>query len=158
MVTYKRDLASGVGLLIFSVLLFLATFTIKKLFIVSRIGAAFVPQLAAVILAGLSIMLIAQSLHRKNLAETDDNPTEKVIINRSVWLSIGLLVIYGALLGPLGFILSTIGYLFCQIFILFGNRKKPLVKILLTSVLASIIVYLIFVYAFELMLPAGLLG
>ena len=66
--TYKKDLASGIGLLVFSVLLFLGTFTIKKLFIVSRIGAAFVPQLAAFILAGLSILLILQALGSKETA------------------------------------------------------------------------------------------
>ncbi len=156
--TYKRDLASGIGLLIFSLLLYLATFTIKKLFIVSRIGAAFVPQLAAVILAGLSILLIIQSIHSKSPVQPETAGEEKQKINKSVWLSIVLLIVYGAVLAPLGFIIATTGYLFFQIFILFGNRKKPYVKIILTSVIASIVIYLIFVYAFELMLPAGLLG
>ncbi len=156
--TYKKDLASGIGLLVFSVLLFLGTFTIKKLFIVSRIGAAFVPQLAAFILAGLSILLILQALGRKKLQETEESSEEAVKINRSVWLSIGLLIIYGAVLGFFGFILATAGYLFCQIYILFGNRGKSLVKIILTSAISSVVIYLIFVYVFELMLPAGLLG
>jgi hypothetical protein len=51
----KRDLIVGAVFLVFSVAVFIATFSIRRL-VVARIGSAFVPQLAAVLLGGLSIL------------------------------------------------------------------------------------------------------
>lgn len=146
-----------------AVLIYIASFSIKKLFI-SRIGAAFVPQLAAIILLTLSVLLIIQTLLKK------EDPAEESTVRRepmtkerkqvrfSVLSTIGLLIVYAAVLQYLGFILSTILYLFTQMIVLAGDKKRNYVTLVIISVVASTGIYALFVYGLELMLPAGILG
>jgi putative tricarboxylic transport membrane protein len=76
----------------------------------------------------------------------------------SVWSTIGLLIVYAVVLQYLGFILSTMLYLFVQMIVLAGERKTKYVTLVLISVVASTGIYALFVYGLELMLPAGILG
>lgn len=166
MTTKQREAVTGSGFLAFSILVYIASFGIKKL-VVSRIGAAFVPQLAASLLAGLSVLMIIQALLRKPVASADPvadaeseqaTPAEKKSARVSVWATIGLLVVYGVALEKVGFLVTTALYLFFQFWVLGLGKKKNYVLLAIISVLTAIAVYALFVYAFDLMLPAGILG
>jgi putative tricarboxylic transport membrane protein len=160
----KRDLIVGAVFLVFSAAVFIATFSIRRL-VVARIGSAFVPQLAAVLLGGLSILLIVQSLLALRSASGKSGPEQtaeqdKAEIKRrnfSVAATLFLLLVYLVLLQPVGFLLTTSIYLFAQFIVL--SRKKP--NYPLYAVLAagsSVIIYYLFVKVFILFLPAGILG
>ncbi len=159
MTVKQREVASGVGFLALAGIVYVASFSIKKL-VISRIGAAFVPQLAAYLLAGLSIVLIIQALLLKAVPEADKSheTSSRRETRFALWSTIVLLTIYGAVLAPVGFLIATTLYLFIQFIVLAGNKKKNFVLLGLLSVATSVAIYTLFVYGFDLMLPAGILG
>jgi putative tricarboxylic transport membrane protein len=84
---------------------------------------------------------------------------EKVISVRLL-LSLIYLAAYTALYQPLGFILSSSGFLVAESFLLTnrGERKKWAVFIVLFSVGASVLIYFVFTKYLTLILPSGILG
>jgi putative tricarboxylic transport membrane protein len=151
----KKDLIIGAAFFAISVGVFVSSFSIRKL-VVSKVGSAFVPQLMAILLAGLSILLIVQALTAKVEPAPEKKPASGGR-NHSVWLTFVLIFLYLALLEPLGFLLSTAVYLFFQFIVL--SRKKPNLPLYgLLSISTSAIVYYLFVKVFILFLPAGILG
>jgi len=158
--TRKRDLFIGIGFLLLSIGVWIASFSIKRL-VVSRIGSAFVPQLAASLLGILSIILIVQSVAAKSKAVPEASQKEKPEVSaesrKRVLLTFLLILLYLALLEPVGFLITTAFYLFFQFLVL--SRKKPNLPLYgLIAVSTSIIVYYLFVKVFILFLPAGILG
>jgi putative tricarboxylic transport membrane protein len=160
----KRDLIIGAAFLAFSVAVFIASFGIRRLVVV-RIGSAFVPQLAAILLGALSILLIVQTLLSLRTVSEAEVPAKKEEQDRaeikrrnfSVSATLVLILVYLVLLQPVGFLLTTAVYLFAQFIVL--SRKKP--NYPLYAVLAigtSVIIYYLFVKVFILFLPAGILG
>lgn len=91
----------------------------------------FLPQIVAVGLIVMSVILTADSL-RKDRDET-------VTINWFGILIVALWVLYAFLCSWLGFILSSILVLFATLF-LFGAKNKR--AVLLTSILAPVLLYL----------------
>lgn len=91
----------------------------------------FLPQIVAIGLIVISVILTADSL-RKDRDET-------VTINWFGILIVALWVLYAFLCSWLGFILSSILVLFATLF-LFGAKNKR--AVLLTSILAPVLLYL----------------
>lgn len=78
---------------------------------------------------------------------------------KTVLLTLGLILGYIALLGPVGFPLMTVVYLYLQFLLLTPVRQKANhLAYLLIAVICSAAIYLLFREAFDLMLPAGLLN
>lgn len=71
-------------------------------------------------------------------------------------LTLLLIAIYISLMKPLGFILSTIIYLFAQIMLIAPKDKKKPVFIAILSIVFSIVIYAIFTKGFYVILPAGI--
>ena len=78
---------------------------------------------------------------------------------KKVILSFIYLIVYAAMLKPLGFVISSICYLFFQINIMTEkpDKKQEIVFIVL-AVCVPVIVNLIFVNVFSMALPQGILG
>lgn len=86
-------------------------------------------------------------------------PAREVIEPRTVVLTLGLMLGYVVLLGPVGFPIMTVVYLYLQFLVLTPVRHKPNhLSYLLISVISSAAIFLLFREAFDLMLPAGLLN
>ncbi len=70
-----------------------------------------------------------------------------------------VLTIYVALMDSIGFVPMTIIYLFCQILVLTPkhNWKKTYVPALIIGVVAAIVLYYIFRYHLNVLLPQGIL-
>lgn len=158
----KRDLYLGIGFLLFSVGVWIASLSIKHL-VVARIGSAFVPQLAASLLGLLSIILIIQSvLHAPEGPSKVETFTEQEAEAASkrkkrVRLTFVLILVYLILLEPVGFLITSSLYLFFQFWVL--SRRKPNLPLFgIIAVSGSIIIYYLFVKVFALFLPAGILG
>jgi len=158
----KRDLYLGIGFLLFSIGVWIASLSIKHL-VVARISSSFVPQLAAIILAILSIILILQSVfgapkssaETEPAAEQEDQSVSKR--KRRVQLTFLLILFYLLFLEPVGFLITTALYLFFQFWVL-SRRKPNLVVYAITAISTSVIIYYLFVKVFVLFLPAGILG
>lgn len=128
----------------------------------SVIDSAFFPIVLAVALAVLSIILLVQGVRKvRKAGKSDDSEKEPESEKKDfacVLETFGLSIIYVLLLQPLGFVLSSIAYLFFQIIVLSPKSKIRPVKMLIVSIVASVVVYVIFRDGLTLMLPNGILS
>ncbi|MCX7788094.1 MAG: tripartite tricarboxylate transporter TctB family protein [Spirochaetes bacterium] len=158
----KRDLYLGIGFLLFSIGVWIASLSIKHL-VVARISSSFVPQLAATILGILSLILILQSVlsapnDSSKVDVTSEQETESDAKRKQrVRLTFLLILLYLIFLEPIGFLITTALYLFFQFWVL--SRRKPNLPLYgIIAVSTSVIIYYLFVKVFVLFLPAGILG
>ncbi|MFS0750423.1 tripartite tricarboxylate transporter TctB family protein [Oceanobacillus sp. 1P07AA] len=155
------DLFSALFLIVLSVVLYTSTFSFKQIS-ASKIGSDFLPQVVAIALFVLSGILFVSALNkwnkeRKNRAEVIGE--QKVKLDYTlVLISLGLIAVYLFLIPTLGFLLSTIVYLFIQIYLISTPEKRSPIKFAVVSIVVSVSVYWVFKDVFFLMLPAGILG
>lgn len=161
-----RNFWTGVGVLLLAIVLYAASFDIKE-FITTRVGASFLPRLTAALFAILGGLLVLGSFRCaspvESVSERKDQKEfaaeEKVFGGLpAVFLSIILMCIYVGLMDSVGFILTSIGYIFLQILVLKKDVKPKYLLFILVSVIFPIIVYFLFVKVFKVMIPAGILG
>lgn len=132
------------------------------------IDAATLPLLLAGFLTLLGVMQVFNALASKASADAaaappqsqdEEETTPSVIEPKTVLLTLGLILGYMALLGPVGFPIMTVVYLYLQFLVLTPVRQKANhVAYLLIAVTCSALIFLLFREAFDLMLPAGLLN
>jgi putative tricarboxylic transport membrane protein len=159
------DILSAVFLAALSFLLYVSTFSFKQLTI-SAIGSAFMPQIVAIGLFILSVVLFINAFigwkkEKKSAEETEESQIkeEKEKISYTlVFISLGLMVIYLFLISKIGFLIATSAYLFIQIYLISPDDKRSPIKFAITSIVTSVLVYYVFKNVFYLMLPAGILG
>ena len=154
----QKDLVSGFVLLGFSALMFGVSLNIKKVLMVG-IGSGFVPAMVAACLAVTSVCVIARG-YRDRRSEKEALPGAAG--DGKNWLPVVatfcLIALYIAFLEKVGFLLMTTLYLFGQFWVLAGRNHRRVVMFLIISAVASLTIYYTFVKAFDLMLPAGILG
>ncbi|MCR5293620.1 MAG: tripartite tricarboxylate transporter TctB family protein [Lachnospiraceae bacterium] len=151
------DLITSVFFLIFGIWLILYARTFPESAIVS-IGPDFMPTTIGLLMAVLAAILLVQSIMAlKKPAEIkadEDAPEYKRVIE-----SLVLSLAYVFLLQPVGFIISTLVYLFAQIFVLapeVNRTKKDLIIFAVVDVVFTFIVFFLFRYGFKIVLPAGI--
>lgn len=117
------------------------------------------PTVVGTLILVLSIILLVQAVQ-----ELRKNPDKEVGKDESdykrVLLSLILALLYVFLLKPIGFIICTLVYLFCQIFVLAPDShrtKKDMIMYLIIDVVFTLIVYFLFRIGFKIVLPAGIL-
>ncbi|MCT8137148.1 tripartite tricarboxylate transporter TctB family protein [Anaerobacillus sp. CMMVII] len=178
------DVYAGIFLLAFAVVYYLSSLSIKQL-TVSKVGSQFLPQIVAGGIFFFSLILLIQGINKvrvqKKLDEvmeqserelaaeassdvetgseeirSDDQDSPKKFL--SVLITLSLIIVYVALMPFLGFIISTVLYLFIQMCLLAHETQRRYVLFLIISVFVSVSVYYVFKHLLYLMLPAGLLG
>lgn len=131
------------------------------------VDAATVPKLLAGFLSLLGLMQLVSAFAKpKAVAEPAspvpaeaEEPAVEVIEPKTVLKTLGLILGYMALLGPVGFPIMTVVYLYLQFLVLTpANQKARHLTYLLTAVICSALIFLLFREAFDLLLPAGLLN
>lgn len=133
------------------------------------VDAATLPLLLAGFLTLLGVMQVFGALAGKAAAgsesatkaprSADEEAPPRVVEPRTVLLTLGLILGYIALLGPVGFPLMTVAYLYLQFLLLTPTRQKANhLAYLLIALTCSAVIFLLFREAFDLMLPAGLLN
>lgn len=136
------------------IVLFLGiTYLVMTLQIPAKEGvdARTVPLFLATIMIILGVAQLALELRK-----TTEPDAPSGIDWKTVCLTALLLLVYVALLGLAGFVVASAIYLFFQILLLTPQRVKR--NIPLTAVVAvagAVIVYCVFRYVFDLMLPVG---
>lgn len=166
MARINKDIFASAFLIVFSIVMFIASNSIMKL-TVSKVGADFVPKLVAIGMLILSVFYLINSIKQQirskseSTSETSqENETEekKKIDPLSVLATVGLLLLYIALLPHIGFLITTTVYLFFQMYLLAAKTERKIPLFSVVSIITSIFIYFIFKYVFYLMLPAGILG
>lgn len=154
------DIAVGVFYLCFAVVLFCASFGIQA-FVDEILGPEFMPQMMAVIIFVLALLLLFQGI--KNCKRPQSNGEEEGTVGPAspirALLTLIIIIAYIALMDIVGFIPVTIIYLVGQIALLTPKEKytKPLiVKSLIISIISPIVLYYIFYRVFGVFLPEGI--
>ena len=127
---------------------------------VMKIGPNFMPMVIGILILILALMLLFSSIKnfKANAAKAEAMPADTSDYKR-VLASLVLVVIYVNILAPVGFILSTLGYLFLQIVVLAPNDRRSAKNILTYAVIDVIFVFVVFFlfrYGFKIVLPAGM--
>ena len=162
----KKELIIGVAMLGASIAYLVMAYRLPGH---EGVDAATVPVLLAGLLSLLGVMQLFSAFGNKAqaAAETpselpDDSAEEaapEIIEPRTVLKTLGLILGYMALLGPVGFPIMTAVYLYLQFIVLTPlNHKVRHPTYALIAVISSAVIYLLFREAFDLMLPAGLLN
>lgn len=128
----------------------------------SGIDAAFVPAL----LAGMLCLLAAIQLftafstpkaETHTAPQVDAEASGDVFDTATVVKTLALIVVYIALMNPVGFPIMTVAYLYLQFIVLTPvDHKVRHFTYVVVAVLTSAVIYLLFRQAFDLMLPAGI--
>lgn len=149
----KRELAVGAIFLLVGIgYLYLTSVIPRKQFI----DAAFIPYVLAITMCLLGALQIRAAY---KLAANNQSAKQDTADYRTVWKTLGLIVAYAALLEPVGFPIMTVVYLFAQFIVLTPNDKEISYPVYgAISVITSIVVYLTFRQAFDMILPVGLLN
>ncbi len=125
------------------------------------IDAATLPFLLAALLCLFGVLQLASAFGgtAPPPATEADDAKASVIEPATVLKTLGLILLYVVLLGPVGFPIMTTLYLYLQFIVLTPVDRKirhlPYAGIALVT---SIVIYLLFREAFDLLLPAGLLN
>ena len=132
------------------------------------IDAATVPKLLAGFLSLLGLMQLVSAFAKPKAAAEPaaspapaeaEEPTVEIVEPKTVIKTLGLILGYMALLGPVGFPIMTVVYLYLQFLVLTPvNQKARHLTYLLIAVICSALIFLLFREAFDLLLPAGLLN
>ena len=127
---------------------------------VMKIGPDFMPMVIGTLIVVLALMLLFSALKnfKANAAKAEAMPADTSDYKR-VLASLVLVVIYVNILAPVGFILSTLAYLFLQIFVLAPNDKRTsndLIKYAVIDVVFVLVVFFLFRYGFKIVLPSGI--
>lgn len=120
------------------------------------IDAAFVPYLLAAFMCLLGTLQLAVSWKMPAGAMGADEPPTGGADYLTVGKTLGLIVLYIALLETVGFPIVTVLYLYLQFIVLTPvSEKIGHLRYLVIAAVASTAIYLVFRYGFDLMLPAG---
>ena len=158
----KKELIIGVAMLGASIASLVMAYRVPGH---DGIDAATVPTLLAILLCLLGALqtLSAIGNRARPTAESDADAPEQtsasVVEPLTVLKTLGLILIYVVLLGPVGFPIMTALYLYLQFIVLTPvDHKVRHLPYAAIAVVTSAVIYLLFREAFDLLLPAGLLN
>lgn len=149
----KREFAVGIFFLIVGLGYLYMTSTLPRR---QFVDAAFVPYVLAItmcLLGGFQLQA-ARKLDATGAAKEESKADYTTVIK-----TLALIVAYAALLQPVGFPVMTAVYLFAQFVVLTPTDHKisyPLYGTI--AIITSACVYATFRYAFDMILPVGLLN
>lgn len=127
---------------------------------VMKIGPDFMPLVIGSIILVLALMLLFSAVKnfKANSAKAEAANPDTADYKR-VLASLVLVVVYVNILAPVGFIVSTLAYLFLQIIVLAPNDRRDSKNIMMYAVIDVVFVFIVFFlfrYGFKIVLPAGI--
>ncbi|KKA07953.1 hypothetical protein VP02_10820 [Pseudomonas ogarae] len=153
--SYKRnELIAGLAMLGAGIAYLVLTLNLPRR---GTVDAAFVPWVLAVALCLLGAL---QLWVWRKLPDKSAEPVEKpeAIDYPTVIKSMALVLLYTALMVPLGFVITTVLYLYAQFIVLTpADEKVKHLRYALIAVVSAVLIFYIFRHGFDLLLPVGLL-
>lgn len=123
----------------------------------SYASARIMPTLLGVLLAILSLVLIAQGVKKKKLYDGGEVEKTDHADNIAVILTFSVIIGYIIVMPMLGFILSTAIYLFLQMLILAPPDKRNVPLFAIVAVGFTAIVFVAFRVGLQQLLPRGII-
>lgn len=115
----------------------------------AQLGAAVFPRIIALVLAVVGVYILVRAMGKKSNAAVDINNAQKV------FLTFFILLLYGLFLKKVGFVILTPVFIAALLFLM---KFSNVVTNLLTSILTTAGIYLIFKVLLSVPLPEGILG
>ena len=154
----KKDLVSSIIVLGFAGILYQAASGLPTRNSVSKVlNTGFYPQMLAIILAVLSVLLLISSLAKK----TTDTDSETFFKNRGA-LSLFLLTLFLLVLFPLGmeslgFVVTCFLFVLTMIFLLSGKDHRNIVISIIVALGITLLTYGVFKSLLGIPFPTGIL-
>ena len=117
------------------------------------LGSGFFPMVVGIAMAALSVLRLILAIREKK-GEVKKSGDDLMGGLATIILIGGYCIAFN----PIGFIISTMVYLFLQILVLTPKEKRSWPITIAISVIAPIVFYVLFVYAINTPLPKGLLS
>ena len=144
----QRNLIAGCVLLTCSLAYGFLTIQLPDRGLPNTPGPAFFPWLITGLLTILSAALLVQGLRGQGgSAQAAPSP-----VAPRGWLALGVFVVYLFLLPMLGFVTASIPF-FAVLTLLYGQQNGVLV--VLTAVAVPVLLFVVFRYGFQMLLPRG---
>jgi len=153
------NLYAGIMFLVFTIIFAYQVPAIR----ITRVSLVHSAAYPTFILAALGLLSCAQIwLSARELRRTRIGDSEETGVNKRDYLcvlrTLILSCVYVLLLEPLGFLISSILYVFFQTLNLCPRSEVNIVKFAVIAIVSSLIIYVTFRNGLNLMLPAGPLG
>lgn len=124
------------------------------------VGSSFLPMVCSVGIAVLSLIHMIGAIFNKSeeyCAKPNKTHDSEMDFVRGL-ATIGLLIFYVATFRALGFLISSIIYLFAQLMVFTKKGKRRWLLNSIISVALPGTIYVLFLYVMNYMLPMGILG
>ena len=148
----KKGIITSVLFLAFSIVMIIFAKDIKPM-MENDLGSGFFPMVVGIAMCALSVLRLVLALREKEKESKKSNDDLMGGLGTLI-----LIVAYCIAFNPVGFIISTIVYLFLQILLLTPKAKRNWLVISIISVVTPFAFYALFVYLINTPLPRGLFG
>lgn len=150
----RHDMVTGIVGLLTCIFFFIMTQQVRQPANLLEPGPRLLPYVAIFLIGISSIALIVKGYKEREIAEKPYFPKGGVI---KVTKSFLMLVIYAVAMTYLGFVITTPFATAAFIYDLKGNSEVKPVSTVIISVVVTAVLYALFVFAFQIKLPAGVL-
>ena len=150
----RHDMVTGIVGLLTCIFFFIMTQQVRQPANLLEPGPRLLPYVAIFLIGISSIALIVKGYKEREIAEKPYFPKGGVI---KVTKSFLMLVIYAVAMTYLGFVITTSFATAAFIYDLKGNSEVKPVSTVIISVVVTAVLYAMFVFAFQIKLPAGVL-
>ena len=147
------DVISGLFFLLLAIALYAGSYSIKT-FSDTAYGVAFLPRVVALLMGGISLIVIAGGYRKARGAPAMSG----FPITRGFVLTIILIFLYMLAMSTLGFIIASFAYITAQIYVLSNFDKKQLYLGASLALVFSVGIYFLFTRVIYIMLPPGIFG
>ena len=141
--------------------IFYAALGIALIISAGKLPKSKVMEIGPDIILVLALLLLFWTVKglKKHVTEVEASDYKDTSDYKRVLGSLVSAIVYVNILEPIGFIISTLLYLFIQITILAPDAhrtKKDLIQYLVIDIIFTFVVYFLFRYGFKIVLPAGI--
>ena len=150
----RHDMVTGIVGLLTCIFFFIMTQQVRQPANLLEPGPRLLPYVAIFLIGISSIALIVKGYKEREIAEKPYFPKGGV---SKVTKSFLMLVIFGVAMSFLGFVITTPFATAAFIYDLKGNSEVKPVSTVIISVVVTAVLYAMFVFAFQIKLPAGVL-
>ena len=150
----RHDMVTGIVGLLTCIFFFIMTQQVRQPANLLEPGPRLLPYVAIFLIGISSIALIVKGYKEREIAEKPYFPMGGVI---KVTKSFLMLVSYAVAMTYLGFVITTPFATAAFIYDLKGNSEVKPVSTVIISVVVTAVLYAMFVFAFQIKLPAGVL-
>ena len=156
-----KDLILGIVMLLFSgfYIYYAQQIKTRPKLTPSYASAKIMPTLLGILLAVLSAVCIFQGIRKAMAKDTSEEKTKKLGKGdmMAVVFTFAVIIGYILIMPVLGFILSTIIYLFLQMLILAPAEKRNYVLFAIVAVVFTAVVFVAFRVGLQQLLPRGII-